>query len=97
MEGKGSTLVHIVVIALSLTAFGFAIAAERRRSTVSFHLFSEPLFSCVKLVVVSKRSILSSLFLGSRFSSGFRVLKLISHLLRKFLFFLSTFGTSFWY
>lgn len=34
-EGKGSTLVHIVVVALSLTAFGFAIAAERRRSTVS--------------------------------------------------------------
>ncbi|KAJ3692379.1 hypothetical protein LUZ60_012729 [Juncus effusus] len=33
MEGKGSTLVHVLVIALSLTAFGFAIAAERRRST----------------------------------------------------------------
>lgn len=32
-EGRSSTLVHIVVIALSLTAFGFAIAAERRRST----------------------------------------------------------------
>ncbi|KAJ6813234.1 uncharacterized protein M6B38_144695 [Iris pallida] len=32
-EGHSSTLVHIVVIALSLTAFGFAIAAERRRST----------------------------------------------------------------
>ncbi|ONK81515.1 uncharacterized protein A4U43_C01F30000 [Asparagus officinalis] len=32
-EGKSSTLVHILVIALSLTAFGFAIAAERRRST----------------------------------------------------------------
>jgi hypothetical protein len=27
-------LVHILVIALCLTAFGFAIAAERRRSTV---------------------------------------------------------------
>ncbi|KAG0461562.1 hypothetical protein HPP92_021496 [Vanilla planifolia] len=32
-EGKSSTLVHILVVALSLTAFGFAIAAERRRST----------------------------------------------------------------
>ncbi|PIA39737.1 hypothetical protein AQUCO_02600294v1 [Aquilegia coerulea] len=32
-EGKGSTLVHLVVIVLSLVAFGFAIAAERRRST----------------------------------------------------------------
>ncbi|XP_047314195.1 uncharacterized protein LOC124917974 [Impatiens glandulifera] len=32
VEGKGSTLVHLLVIALSLTAFGFSIAAERRRS-----------------------------------------------------------------
>ncbi|KAL5726148.1 hypothetical protein ACHQM5_009216 [Ranunculus cassubicifolius] len=32
-EGKGSTLVHLLVIILSLVAFGFAIAAERRRST----------------------------------------------------------------
>ncbi|URD83831.1 fiber protein Fb34 [Musa troglodytarum] len=32
-EGKGSTLVHILAVALCLTAFGFAIAAERRRST----------------------------------------------------------------
>ncbi|XP_028547974.1 uncharacterized protein LOC110100595 isoform X1 [Dendrobium catenatum] len=32
-EGKSSTLVHILVVVLSLTAFGFAIAAERRRST----------------------------------------------------------------
>ncbi|OVA02948.1 Protein of unknown function DUF1218 [Macleaya cordata] len=32
-EGRGSTLVHILVVALSLVAFGFAIAAERRRST----------------------------------------------------------------
>ncbi|KAH0434810.1 hypothetical protein IEQ34_026746 [Dendrobium chrysotoxum] len=32
-EGKSSTLVHILVVLLSLTAFGFAIAAERRRST----------------------------------------------------------------
>ncbi|WOK93466.1 hypothetical protein Cni_G02164 [Canna indica] len=32
-EGKGSTLVHILAIALCLTASGFAIAAERRRST----------------------------------------------------------------
>ncbi|WOL10800.1 hypothetical protein Cni_G19559 [Canna indica] len=33
-EGKGSTLVHILAIALCLTAFGFAIAAKRSRSTV---------------------------------------------------------------
>ncbi|KAF7827816.1 fiber protein Fb34 [Senna tora] len=32
VEGRGSTLVHILVVALSLVAFGFAIAAERRRS-----------------------------------------------------------------
>ncbi|KAL6351107.1 hypothetical protein AAG906_031693 [Vitis piasezkii] len=31
-EGKGSTLVHLVVVVLSLVAFGFAVAAERRRS-----------------------------------------------------------------
>jgi hypothetical protein len=32
-------LVHILVIALCLTAFGFAIAAERRRSTVLLSSF----------------------------------------------------------
>uniref|UniRef100_A0A2P2JAJ3 Uncharacterized protein MANES_06G068300 n=1 Tax=Rhizophora mucronata TaxID=61149 RepID=A0A2P2JAJ3_RHIMU len=32
-EGRGSSLVHLLVIVLSLVAFGFAIAAERRRST----------------------------------------------------------------
>ncbi|KAJ8758510.1 hypothetical protein K2173_000231 [Erythroxylum novogranatense] len=32
-ESKGSSLVHLLVILLSLVAFGFAIAAERRRST----------------------------------------------------------------
>ncbi|KAJ6988046.1 hypothetical protein NC653_021083, partial [Populus alba x Populus x berolinensis] len=31
-EGKGSTLVHLLVVVLSLVAFGFTIAAERRRS-----------------------------------------------------------------
>ncbi|KAM0986873.1 hypothetical protein ACFX13_011293 [Malus domestica] len=31
-EGKGSTLVHLLVVVLSLVAFGFAIAAERQRS-----------------------------------------------------------------
>ncbi|KAK3189224.1 hypothetical protein Dsin_028785 [Dipteronia sinensis] len=31
-EGKGSTLVHLLVVVLSLVAFGFSIAAERRRS-----------------------------------------------------------------
>uniref|UniRef100_A0A0D9WQ97 Fiber protein Fb34 n=1 Tax=Leersia perrieri TaxID=77586 RepID=A0A0D9WQ97_9ORYZ len=32
---RSSILVHLLVIALCLTAFGFAIAAERRRSTGS--------------------------------------------------------------
>ncbi|KAH7682607.1 Modifying wall lignin-1/2 protein [Dioscorea alata] len=36
-ERTGSTLVRILVVALSLTAFSFAIAAERRRSTGSIH------------------------------------------------------------
>ncbi|KAF4360819.1 hypothetical protein F8388_015142 [Cannabis sativa] len=31
-EGRGSSLVHLLVVVLSLVAFGFAIAAERRRS-----------------------------------------------------------------
>ncbi|XP_043696106.1 uncharacterized protein LOC122646590 [Telopea speciosissima] len=31
-EGRGSTLVYLLVVVLSLVAFGFAIAAERRRS-----------------------------------------------------------------
>ncbi|XAR52410.1 hypothetical protein NMG60_11020491, partial [Bertholletia excelsa] len=31
-EGKGSTLVHLLAVVLCLVAFGFAIAAERRRS-----------------------------------------------------------------
>lgn len=31
-EGRGSSLVYLVVVILSLIAFGFAIAAERRRS-----------------------------------------------------------------
>ncbi|KAA8529161.1 hypothetical protein F0562_034040 [Nyssa sinensis] len=36
-EGKGSTLVHLLVVILCLVAFGFAIAAERRRSTGTIH------------------------------------------------------------
>ncbi|KAH0674352.1 hypothetical protein KY284_025439 [Solanum tuberosum] len=36
-EGRGSSLVHLLVIVLSLIAFGFAIAAERRRSTGILH------------------------------------------------------------
>ncbi|CAA0818586.1 Protein of unknown function (DUF1218 [Striga hermonthica] len=36
-EEKGSSLVHLLVIVLSLTAFGFAIAAERRRSVGTLH------------------------------------------------------------
>ncbi|GAV68960.1 DUF1218 domain-containing protein [Cephalotus follicularis] len=39
-EGKGSTLVHLLVVLLSLVAFGFAIAAERRRSTG--HIVTDP-------------------------------------------------------
>ncbi|RDX87679.1 hypothetical protein CR513_30814 [Mucuna pruriens] len=31
-EGRGSTLVHLLVVVLCLVAFGFSIAAERRRS-----------------------------------------------------------------
>ncbi|KAJ4973791.1 hypothetical protein NE237_006965 [Protea cynaroides] len=31
-EGRGSTLVYLLVVVLSLVAFAFAIAAERRRS-----------------------------------------------------------------
>ncbi|CAN1181277.1 hypothetical protein LINPERPRIM_LOCUS6160 [Linum perenne] len=31
-EGRGSTLVYLLVVVLSLIAFGFAVAAERRRS-----------------------------------------------------------------
>ncbi|WCJ24517.1 hypothetical protein M5689_006470 [Euphorbia peplus] len=31
-EGKGSSLVYLLVVLLSLVAFGFAVAAERRRS-----------------------------------------------------------------
>ncbi|KAL3636078.1 hypothetical protein CASFOL_020625 [Castilleja foliolosa] len=36
-EGKGSSLVHLLVIVLSLVAFGFSIAAERRRSVGTLH------------------------------------------------------------
>ncbi|KAJ0989162.1 hypothetical protein J5N97_007518 [Dioscorea zingiberensis] len=36
-KGTGSMIVHIFVVALCLTAFGFAIAAERRRSTGSMY------------------------------------------------------------
>ncbi|KAL1568435.1 hypothetical protein AAHA92_00051 [Salvia divinorum] len=36
-EGKGSSLVHLLLIVLSLVAFGFSIAAERRRSTGELH------------------------------------------------------------
>lgn len=44
-EGKGSSLVHLLVIILCLVAFGFAIAAERRRSTVtSFFSLSSAYF-----------------------------------------------------
>ncbi|KAF1879194.1 hypothetical protein Lal_00047867 [Lupinus albus] len=31
-EGRGSTLVHLLLVVLCLVAFGFAVAAERRRS-----------------------------------------------------------------
>lgn len=36
-EGKGSTLVHLLVIVFCLVAFGFAVAAERRRSVGTIH------------------------------------------------------------
>lgn len=36
-EGKGSTLVHLLLVVLCLVAFGFAIAAERRRSIGTLH------------------------------------------------------------
>jgi hypothetical protein len=44
-SGRSSVLVHILVIALCLTAFGFAIAAERRRSTV---LIPRPFFFFIR-------------------------------------------------
>ncbi|XP_068643184.1 uncharacterized protein [Aristolochia californica] len=31
-EGRGSTLLHLLIVVLCLVAFGFAVAAERRRS-----------------------------------------------------------------
>jgi len=46
-EGRGSTLVHLLVIVCCLVAFGFAVAAERRRSVVSYYSLSlslSPLF-----------------------------------------------------
>nr|AFK35167.1 unknown [Medicago truncatula] len=36
-EGRGSTLVHLLVIVFCLVAFGFAVAAERRRSVGTIH------------------------------------------------------------
>lgn len=36
-EGRGSTLVHLLVVILCLVAFGFSIAAERRRSIGTLH------------------------------------------------------------
>ncbi|CAL5052839.1 unnamed protein product [Urochloa decumbens] len=45
--GRSSILVHILVIALCLTAFGFAIAAERRRSTGSIVTDSSNTTFCV--------------------------------------------------
>ncbi|XP_058088846.1 uncharacterized protein LOC131235610 isoform X2 [Magnolia sinica] len=46
-EGKGSTLVHLLAVVLCLVAFGFAIAAERRRSTVRDHDESNNSSYCV--------------------------------------------------
>jgi len=45
--GRSSILVHILVIALCLAAFGFAIAAERRRSTGSIVTDSSNTTFCV--------------------------------------------------
>jgi len=44
-EGRGSTLVHLLVIVFCLVAFGFAVAAERRRSVVSYYCLSLSLHS----------------------------------------------------
>ncbi|NP_001148769.1 hypothetical protein Zm00014a_036867 [Zea mays] len=45
--GSSSILVHILVVALCLTAFGFAVAAERRRSTGSIVTDSSNATFCV--------------------------------------------------
>ncbi|CAK8537226.1 unnamed protein product [Lathyrus sativus] len=37
-EGRGSTLVHLLVVVFCLVAFGFAIAAERRRSVGTINI-----------------------------------------------------------
>ncbi|KAK7269763.1 hypothetical protein RIF29_22498 [Crotalaria pallida] len=36
-EGRGSSLVHLLLVVLCLVAFGFAVAAERRRSVGTMH------------------------------------------------------------
>jgi len=51
-EGKGSTLVHLLVVVLSLVAFGFAVAAERRRSVVSHFIRLRTLFNFIHIVKV---------------------------------------------
>lgn len=44
---RTSTLVYILVVVLSLVAFGFAVAAERRRSVVRlFSSLSQKHISC---------------------------------------------------
>nr|CAB3473408.1 unnamed protein product [Digitaria exilis] len=45
--GRSSILVHILVVALCLAAFGFAVAAERRRSTGSIVTDSSNTTFCV--------------------------------------------------
>ncbi|RWV98539.1 hypothetical protein GW17_00038606 [Ensete ventricosum] len=74
MEEKGSTLVQILAVALCLTAFGFAIAAERRRSTVTDRppfLFFLPLYA---------------LFPRSLFGVGCQCLGLLDGMLIRLLF-----------
>ncbi|KAE8668236.1 putative Clavata3/esr-related 43 [Hibiscus syriacus] len=56
-EGKGSTLVHLLVVVLSLVAFGFAIAAERRRSVRSVGFQSEFLLGFAWMGTVVKDNI----------------------------------------
>jgi len=50
-EGRGSTLVHLLVIVFCLVAFGFAVAAERRRSVVSYYCLSlSPFFIFIMIL-----------------------------------------------
>jgi len=92
-EGKGSTLVHLLVVVLSLVAFGFAIAAERRRSIVR----TPPLL--FPFLFFSLPFILSLILVLFCYEFGFRAFVMLSH---SFwfdwlidLFFVTNFGARF--